>query len=273
MGLETVPTGWGNAVGSYVTTMQAAGRRPGTIRLHRHYLGQLIEDVGRVGPWQVNQRHLEQFLSRTGWKPETRKSARSVCVGFYRWAYGRGWITHDPAAGLLPVKVPAGRGRPTPEHLVRQLVRADDRLGYMSMLAAFGGLRCAEIAQVLPARDLVVDSLTVHGKGGKVRVVPIVYPRLLARLTTDARRDGWAFPNGLGGHLSPGHVSKLLSDALPAGWTGHTLRHRMATTAYAGTRDLLSVSTLLGHARVDTTQRYIVLPDDGLRAAVAAAAY
>jgi integrase len=66
-------------------------------------------------------------------------------------------------------------------------------------------------------------------------------------------------------------VSKLLSRALPPGWTGHTLRHRLATAAYGGTRDLLAVSALLGHSRPETTQRYVRLPDDAIRAAVAAA--
>ena len=39
---------------------------------------------------------------------------------------------------------------------------------------------------------------------------------------------------------------------------------------YAATRDLLLVSKLLGHASVETTQRYIAMPDDRLRAAVEA---
>ena len=38
----------------------------------------------------------------------------------------------------------------------------------------------------------------------------------------------------------------------------------------AATRDLLLVSKLLGHASVETTQRYIAMPDDRLRAAVEA---
>ena len=40
----------------------------------------------------------------------------------------------------------------------------------------------------------------------------------------------------------------------------------------AGTHDLLAVGAVLGHARPETTQRYVRLPDDSLRAAIAAAA-
>lgn len=59
--------------------------------------------------------------------------------------------------------------------------------------------------------------------------------------------------------------------AVVDGWTAHTFRHRLATRAYAGTRDLLAVSELLGHSRPETTQRYVLLPDDALVAAVEAA--
>lgn len=265
------PVGWGPAVGAYITRMRAAGRAAGTITLHRHYLGQLEEHVGRSGPWTVSTRTLEAFMARPTWGHEARRSARTVVTGFYRWAHGEGWLEYDPAATLPVVKVPPPRARPTPEHLVAQLTRVDDRLGYLAMLMAYGGARCAEAAQVLPARDLVGDELVLLGKGDKERVVPVIHPPLLRRLRADARRGGWAFPNGHGGHLSARHVSKIMSAALPDGWTAHTLRHRFASTAYGGTRDLLAVSELLGHARVDTTQRYVKLPDDALRAAVAAA--
>jgi len=52
---------------------------------------------------------------------------------------------------------------------------------------------------------------------------------------------------------------------------GHTLRHRYASRAYAGTRDLRAVQTLLGHSKPETTLRYTAIPDGGLQAAAAAA--
>jgi integrase/recombinase XerC len=259
------PVGWSGALGAYRIAQQAAGRSAGTIRLHQHYLRRLAER--HRSPWTLRMSDLQAFLAVPSWRPETRKSARAAVCGFYRWAYGAGWVEHDPALGLPSVRVPAAVPRPTPEHLVAQLVRRDDRLGFMAMLAAYGGLRAGEVARV-HASDLVADTLLVHGKGGKTRAVPIVFPPLLERLRDV---EGWAFPNGLGGHLSPGHVSRLLSRAMPAGWTAHTLRHRMATQAYAGTRDLLAVGAVLGHSRPETTQRYVRMPDDALRAAVRAA--
>lgn len=257
---------WNDALGAYATAQRAAGRSPGTIRLHRHYLRGLAERV--VWPWAARPEDLLEYVGREGWAPETRKSARAAVRGFYRWAYGAGYIGADPGLELPTVSVPPARPRPTPEHLVKQLLaHKDRRLGFMGMLAAYGGLRAGEIARV-HARDLVGDELMICGKGGKQRAVPIVSPDLLWRLR---QVEGWAFPNGQGTHLSPGHVTKLISAALPDGWTAHTLRHRMATVSYAGTRDLLSVGALLGHSRPETTQRYVLLPDDAIRAAARAA--
>lgn len=258
---------WTSALDLYAAAQRAAHRSPGTIRLHRTYLVAL----GRSHPfpWAVTAVDLVEYLARDGWAPETRKSARAALRGFYRWGHGSGYMATDPSDRLPAVRVPKAAPRPTPELLVAQLVRHDDRLGLMARLAAYAGLRAAEIAQVHSRDFLDGDVLRVHGKGGKVRYVPIVNRRLLVQLRAVV---GWAFPSrASAGHLTPGHVTKLLSAALPDGWTAHTLRHRFATTVYDGTRDLLTLSELLGHARPETTQRYVRLSPDALRTAVAAA--
>jgi integrase/recombinase XerC len=250
----------------YYTAMRAAGRAAGTIRLHRHYLARLA--AACPVPQRVTTADLRELLARDGWAPETRKSARSVYRRFFRWMHGSGLIGYDPAAALEPIRVPPAEPRPAPEIVVFEaMTQPDPRIQLMVMLAAFGGLRCGEIARVR-GDHLDGDVLAVVGKGGRRRAVPIVHPVLLERLR---RLDGFAFPGRTQGHVSAGHVSKLLSRALPGGWTGHTLRHRMATVAYAGTRDLLAVGAVLGHSRPETTQRYVRMPDDALRAAVAAA--
>jgi integrase len=246
--------------------MRAAGRASGTVRLHRHYLSLLARE--HAVPQAVTSADLHQALARTDWSPETRKSARSVYRRFFAWLKSTGAIGRNPAARLEPVRVPPGAPRPAPEGVLAEaLMRADDRERLMVMLAAYAGLRCAEIARVR-GEDLDADLLRVTGKGGKTRLVPIVHADLLSRLS-EVR--GHAFPGGTEGHLSPGHVSKLLSRVLPDGWTGHTLRHRMATKAYAGTRDLLAVGAILGHSRPETTQRYVRMPDDALREAARSA--
>lgn len=258
---------WDEYTREYLTSLRAAGRRPKTIRLHEHYLRILRGHA--ASPHVITLQVLERALARRDWQPETRKSARSVWVGFCRWMHGMEYIEVDPSRRLRPVRVPEGQARPIPESVLeRALGVADDRERLILLLGAHGGLRAGEIATV-HTRDLAEDLLYVTGKGGKTRVVPLVDDELVAAIR---RADGWLFPGRTDGHLSPGHVSVLMCRLLPGRWTTHTLRHRAGTRAYAGTRDILAVGRFLGHSKPETTMRYVQLPADSLRAVARAAA-
>lgn len=258
---------WREFTTEYLTSMRAAGRRPKTVRLHQHYLRRLATFT--PSPRTVTLQVLERALARPDWAPETRKSARSVFVGFCRWMHGMGYIEHDPARMLRPVRVPEGVPRPIPEDVLeRALGRADRRERLILLLGAHGGLRAGEIALV-HTENLSGDLLYVTGKGGKTRIVPLVDDELVTAIRA-AR--GWLFPGRTDGHLSSGHVSVLMSRLLPDHWTTHTLRHRAGTRAYGGTRDILAVGKFLGHSKPETTMRYVQLPPDALRAVARAAA-
>jgi len=52
----------------------------------------------------------------------------------------------------------------------------------------------------------------------------------------------------------------------------HALRHAFATRTYNVNRDVFAVQQLLGHSSAATTQRYVQVSDDSLRALVEAGA-
>ena len=263
---------WHQQIERYATAMRAAGRSPGTVRLHRHYLRRLAQWVGELPPAAVGTDDLRDVLGGALWAPETRKSAVGVFRGFFRWLHGVGDRLDDPALPLETVRVPASAARPTPELMVKQsLQTADPRTRLMILFAAYAGLRCAEIAQVAGHHFDGRLWLDVVGKGGKHRRVPVIHPELIYAL---ALTPGPLFPSPAAGreHLTPGTVTKLLSRALPAHWTGHTLRHRMATRAYQDTGDLIHLGLVLGHARPETTRRYVQPSEDKMLAVIRAAA-
>lgn len=259
---------WQKLLSLYLQHMHAAGRATGTIRVHTYYL-HYIRQL-QPAPIRVRTEHLEHFLANPRWSPETRKSARGVAVSFFRFAYLRGYLPANPARDLGSIRVPPGVARPAPDHVIRDAIAdAPYREELMIRFAAFCGLRACEIARVHPD-DYAADMLHIVGKGKRERVVPVHDLRLKIALQ---QADYYLFP-GLtgGGHMSAGHVTKLVSAALPDPWTAHTLRHRFATVAYARTRDLIAVQALMGHSKPETTRRYIQLPSDALEMAVAAAA-
>jgi integrase/recombinase XerC len=257
---------WQDARDRYREWLIASGASSGTARLYLHYLDRLAVNVGG-DPTAACLDQLLTFLGRPDWSPETRKSARNAVRSIFRWALLTGRVTIDPTLALPSVRVPAGVPRPTPDGIVDQaLAQAVGRDRLMILLACHG-LRRSEIARA-HTDDLLEDELLVRGKGGRARIVPLVDE--LLELIRERRRS-YLFPGNIDGHLSPGHVGKVLARRLGNGYTAHTLRHRFATRAYAVDRDMLAVQRLLGHSRPETTVRYVVVPNESLRRAVTGA--
>lgn len=262
---------WGSVVSSWVAWMRSSGAPETTIGLRRYYVIRLC--VAHQDPVLLSVDDLAEWLSRSGWAPNTKKSARSALRCFYGWLVHTGRLAASPAHLLPAVRVPRGRPKPTPDVLYRAaLSGADARTGLAIRLAGQCGLRRGELVRVRGVDvedDLSGYSLRVVGKGGHVRMVPL--PEDLAERLLCLGEE-WAFPSPRGGHLTPQHLAKIVTRALGGSVSTHSLRHRAASAAYAGTRDLRAVQELLGHSRPETTAGYVRVPDDAVRAAMKAAA-
>jgi integrase len=261
-------------IAAWGTWMRAAGRPDTTIGLRTYHVRRVMAEIG-TDPWSLNTEDLVEYLGAQEWSPETRRSCRASLRMFYTWAQATGRRKDNPAELIPAIKLPRGLPRPTPEHVYRDaLANAGTRERLMLQLAAVCGLRRGEISRVR-REDVTKDAdgrpfLIVRGKGGHLREVPLPTEVALRILKLP---PGWVFPSSApgGGHLTEGHVGKLVSALLPRGWTCHTLRHRCATVAYAATRDLRAVQELLGHVKPETTMRYTQIPVDAVRRAVEAA--
>lgn len=258
--------------------MSASHCSPETIKLRRWNIRHILDGVRMLDdPWAVTTQQLVDFIARQPWKPATARGYRASLRSFYGWARDVGYITVSPAHALPRVKMPRSRPRPIPEedYAVTTLMVRDDVL-LAVLLGGNCGMRRGEIARTAREdleRDLLGEWwLRVVGKGGHERLVPV--PDELASLIR-ARPAGWLFPSPSprrrGLHVTPGHIGKTISAALPGSWTTHSLRHRCATVALDETRDLRAVQELLGHASVATTQLYTLVTDSRIRAAVNAA--
>lgn len=195
---------------------------------------------------------------------------------FFAWCERRG-LARSEALGLLrgPRRTP-----PLPKALTAPEARAvldapDDledrpwvaaRDGAVVALCYGAGLRISE-ALALTRTDLAGESLRIAGKGGKMRLVPLIAPvraaveRYLALCPFTPAPDDPMFRGVRGGPLSPRLIQLRLAQVrgalgLPASATPHALRHSFATHLLGNGGDLRAIQELLGHASLSTTQIY-----------------
>lgn len=262
---------WEPMIAQFIAHLRAGGYSPETIRLRRYYLERFMPDDGRI----PTREELTLILSHPSWSNDTRRSVRSSFRVFWKW-YAETYAGTNPADKLPAVKESAPAPRPASEDALLQAIRAaDDETRLMLQLAAYAGLRRAEISKVRGdhlTKEIDGWTLKVLGKGAKVRFIPI--PNFLAHKINRAASagGGWCFPSPQGGHLTAGTVGTKVSAALPGDLTAHSLRHRYATMVYRQTNDLLATQKLLGHATPNTTQRYVAVDRERLRAAALSAA-
>jgi integrase/recombinase XerC len=131
------------------------------------------------------------------------------------------------------------------------------------------GLRISE-ALGLQRRDAPVngiDTITVTGKGGKMRSVPVIsaiqraVEEYLQLCPYAIPPEGPLFVGARGGPLSPRIIQLAVEElrgalGLPDSATPHALRHSFATHLLAKGGDLRGIQELLGHASLSTTQLY-----------------
>lgn len=145
------------------------------------------------------------------------------------------------------------------------------------------GLRISEaLALTRKEAPRAGATLTILGKGGKMRQVPVL-PQIaraiedyLAICPWQMPPDGPLFLGAKGGALSPRIIQLAVERlrgalGLPETATPHALRHSFATHLLARGGDLRTIQELLGHASLSTTQIYTEVDATRLMAAYRAA--
>ena len=235
------------------------------------------------GPDGVDRMHLRRYLASLG----TRKLARASIARkaaalrcYFSWQVRQGRLASDPARSL---RAPSGGGR-LPRVLSTGEVTAlldvppgtpvDRRdLAVLELLYA-AGIRVSELCGLNRSDiDLRARTVTVEGKGGKQRRVPIHDAAVDALRTwlEDGRDDmegpsEAAFVNRRGARLGPRDVRRILDRRSASPTHPHALRHTYATHLLDGGADLRVVQELLGHASLATTQVYTHVSKERLRA-------
>lgn len=216
----------------------------------------------------------------SGLAPSTVARKSSALRQFFGFAVDEGWRGDDPSNALpkprarrpLPkilshddvdklfnrAELEAGSGKPA---AIRQLALLELLYG--------SGLRASELVS-LPVSSVPRDAplLTVMGKGGQARMVPVserakeaIALWMAVRGAPSGPAARFLFPSRAK-HLTRVRLYQMLkelalrADIDPRSVSPHVLRHAFATHLLEGGADLRVLQTLLGHADISTTQIY-----------------
>ncbi len=292
-------------IGAFLLMLRAErGTSFNTITAYASDLREISRFLGSRGSsfLTCERRDLEAFLASRaaeGLSPNSAARKLSCLKRFMRFLAAEGSRTSDPATLIdgakakrhLPVTLSvaevelllnaahdAASGPPSPAQF-RAL-----RFACLLELLYGTGLRVSELVG-LPRSALKGDRLmlTVKGKGGRERIVPLngkaraILDRYLAAadVRTVASKEKWLFPSrGEAGHFTRQKFARDLKEAgVRAGLdeerlSPHVLRHAFASHLLDRGADLRVLQTLLGHADISTTQIYTHVMEERLKQTV-----
>ncbi|PLW76402.1 tyrosine recombinase XerC [Cohaesibacter celericrescens] len=225
---------------------------------------------------------IRAFMAKRRKTGITSRSLARIMAGvrsFVRHLEDRGQATSAPFNAIQTPKYSKSLPKPLTMDKARMLVDPSQSLATEAWVTARDstvllllyavGLRISEaLALTLKTAPFSgQDALTVTGKGGKQRrlpVLPVVQKALdhyVSLCPFELKPDEPMFRGVRGGPLSPRIVQKTVETmrgalGLPDSATPHGLRHSFATHLLANGGDLRTIQELLGHASLSTTQSY-----------------
>ncbi|MBQ2592589.1 MAG: site-specific tyrosine recombinase XerD [Candidatus Riflebacteria bacterium] len=269
------------------------GLRPKSLEAYRRDLQDWLDFAKEQGRTIIDST-VEGLLQRfsihmhdKGLSPRSMARKSSALKGFYRFLLREGITDFDPTAILERPKI----GRPLPkvmtiEEIERILKQPDEKtiLGLrdkaMLELLYATGIRESELISLkLGDVNTVAEFLSVEGKGGRERVVPVGNFALSAideyllksrpKLCKDIT-ERTLFLNPYGKAISRMGIWKVIKKySLMAGISHdispHVFRHSCATHLLEGGASIMAVQEILGHVDVSTTQIYTHLTTKDLK--------
>ncbi|MCP1659173.1 tyrosine-type recombinase/integrase [Neisseria perflava] len=275
---------------AYLLTLQQQGKSAHTVAAYQRDLNQLNQILNaRVMPSEngempelarVHFIAALKKLSQQGLSERSLARKLSVWRQYCGWLLRQGKLSADPVHNLKAPKAPEYLPKALQQEPLNHMLDqgSDDeplalRDYAVSELLYGSGLRLSEVC-ALNLDDVLLDEgwVTVRGKGGKQRQVPLVRKSIEAIRAYLPHRAAAAdetalFTGQTGKRLGARQIQKRLQHWADLHGSGqhispHMLRHSYATHLLQASRNIRAVQELLGHSNLATTQIYTKLDFD-----------
>jgi integrase/recombinase XerC len=253
----------------------------GTLASYRRSLDLLLALSGGTGLASLEPPQLRRLVAQLharGWSGRTLAKVLSAWRGLYRWLARHREVGVNPVLGVRAPKSPRTLPKALSVEQAQRLLdtepgdtaaQACDQAMFELMYSS--GLRLAELASLNMddgRLDLRESQVTVTGKGGRTRTIPVgararAALRRWLQLRAGLARAGEPalFVGARGRRIAPSVINRRLKALAQArGITTsihpHMLRHSFASHVLQSSQDLRAVQEMLGHASISTTQVY-----------------
>ena len=255
----------------YLMQLEVRGCAPGTIYGKKQKMEILLEFTG-VPFRKIRAEHIMAFMQaerERGISQVTLDNDRHAFNAFFTWMKNEELISKSPMDRIMPIKRPKVMRLPfsdTELRLIDEAATSTRDKAIIAFLTATG-CRVAEAAAVdIADIEWDRDRLRVTGKGSKERIVYLAgVQKMLVRRYVDERKDDLpALFVGKGSkRLTPGGIRRILTKiSKQSGVEGvhpHRFRMTLATNLIRHGMPIQEVAAILGHDKLDTTMRYVVL--------------
>lgn len=278
-------TGWSeehdDCLDCYISALSVECRSQKTIDRYRYVIGRLMGYV-KVTTRRVTIHHIRGYLQaekERGISDSTLEGYREIFSAYFNWLQRENLIERNPTANLGAIKC-AKKTKVTystvdMEKLNAVLMQKEHGVRDRAIInfLASTGCRISEMTGLnRDDVDLKTLECVVHGKGNKDRAVYLseVTGMLLGQYLAGRKDDNEAlFVGCRGERLQDGGVRHMLRElGKKAGVEKvhpHKFRRTLATDLSRHGMPIQEVANILGHEKLDTTMKYVVLNKDDIK--------
>jgi len=264
---------------SFLSALRVQGRSEKTIARYAYIIGKFSSFVN-ISTRKINVYHIRNWLAnekKRGVADSTLESNRQVLSSYFGWLFRESLIEKNPMVNAGAIKVPKKQKKTYSEVDFEKLNQSCKTIRDRAIInfLASTGCRVSEMTSLNRDEvDLKSLECVVHGKGNKERTVYMdaVTGMLITIYLNRRSDDSEALFVGKGAkRLQPGGVRNMLKHLGEAAEIDHVHPHKfrrtLATELTRHGMPIQEVASILGHEKLDTTMKYVVLNKDDVKTA------
>ena len=270
----------GELLKTYLNALEIQGRSPKTIGRYDYIIRRMMDTV-KIPTQEITVFHLRSYLTQEkerGVSNGTLEGIRQIFSAYFNWLQREGLLSQNPTANLGPIKslkkVLTTYSEIDIEKLKQQCTCIRDKALVCFLYST--GCRISEVVN-LNRSDISINSMEckVLGKGNKERAVyfDAVTGLILEQYLNERTDENEAlFVGEKAPHerLLPGGIRAMLHDLekkaeLEEHVHPHKFRRTRATRLVKHGMPIQEVAAILGHEKIDTTMKYVVLNNNDIK--------